>query len=785
MFKSWSRLLIVGLLLVISGCAAYAAKQLDELYGLAEPRERLVNVDSAEAKHFHNNVQPIIEKRCVVCHGCYDAPCQLKMSSPAGINRGASKALVYDGARLRASELTRLFEDSRTTEGWREKGFYPVLNEREQDQQTNTEASILYRMLQLKKQHPLPDVAVLDDSFDFSLNRDQQCPRDDEWQGFAKKFPQWGMPYGLPGIHAKESAVLEDWLRDGAKMAKKPRLDEAYFDRIDRWERFLNGDSLKEQLVARYIYEHWFLAHLYFSDMPPGENFRLVRSSTPPGQPLKRISTRRPYDDPGVERVYYRFWREQGTILAKTHMPYALDDARLKHLKQLFLKADFEVTELPSYEPEVASNPFIAFEVIPVASRWRFILEESRFTIMNFIKGPVCRGQLALNVINDHFWVVFVSPNEEDKPKSEAFLAEQKDHLRMPVQAESNALPLSTWLKYSKSQEKYLEAKTAFLNKYADRDFLTLDLIWDGDGHNENAAITVFRHFDSASVVHGLVGQPPKTAWLVDYSLLERIHYLLVAGFDVYGNLGHQMSTRLYMDFLRMEGEWNFLALLPADARTKVRDEWYEGASKSTKNYIYGKRTEFHRPTGINFITGDQKIELFKLIKQRLAPVLHRDYDLDKTLMPAAQWQPLHRLDLHKGLSVSLLPQIAFLTVKGENDERYYYTVLHNNDHSNITSMLGENSNRRPERDTLTVVRGFIGAYPGAFWEVSEAGLPGLVSAIQGLKSEQDYHNFMSRYGVRRTDRRFWVHSDTVHQAFNNLYPRDAGLFDYNRLENR
>ncbi len=61
----------------------------------------------------------------------------------------------------------------------------------------------------------------------------------------------------------------------------------------------------------------------------------------------------------------------------------------------------------------------------------------------------------------------------------------------------------------------------------------------------------------------------PKTAWVIDYSLLERIHYLLVAGFDVFGNVAHQLETRLYMDFLRMEGEQNFLFFLPPDERIR------------------------------------------------------------------------------------------------------------------------------------------------------------------------------------------------------------------------
>jgi hypothetical protein len=68
-----------------------------------------------------------------------------------------------------------------------------------------------------------------------------------------------------------------------------------------------------------------------------------------------------------------------------------------------------------------------------------------------------------------------------------------------------------------------------------------------------------------------MVGTNPKTTWVLGYPLFERIHYLLVAGFDVYGNVGHQLATRAYMDFLRMESEFAFLALLPAQARKTER----------------------------------------------------------------------------------------------------------------------------------------------------------------------------------------------------------------------
>ena len=64
-------------------------------------------------------IKPIVEQRCMVCHGCYDAPCQLKLDAWAGLQRGAHKDKVYDGARLVTANMTRLFEDAQSVEEWR------------------------------------------------------------------------------------------------------------------------------------------------------------------------------------------------------------------------------------------------------------------------------------------------------------------------------------------------------------------------------------------------------------------------------------------------------------------------------------------------------------------------------------------------------------------------------------------------------------------------------------------------------------------------------------------
>jgi hypothetical protein len=87
----------------------------------------------AEPISFNEQVKPILDQRCVVCHGCYDAPCQLKLSSYEGLERGANPQKVYDGARILPADPTRLFVDAKTTRDWRGKGFTPFSTTRREN----------------------------------------------------------------------------------------------------------------------------------------------------------------------------------------------------------------------------------------------------------------------------------------------------------------------------------------------------------------------------------------------------------------------------------------------------------------------------------------------------------------------------------------------------------------------------------------------------------------------------------------------------------------------------
>ena len=209
------------------------------------------------------------------------------------------------------------------------------------------------------------------------------------------------------------------------------------------------------------------------------------------------------------------------------------------------------------------------------------MLDDAQYFVMTFIRGPVCRGQVAVDVIEDRFFVSFLDPDHDlsitdpDLPGARRCRSSS-----CPRSTRARSCPASSTSRSRSKQRKYLDERDG-VYAAADPKKLgpTLDWIWDGDGRNTNAQLTVFRNYDNATVVRGFVGATPKTAWVMDYPIFERIYYDLVAGFNVYGNVVHQVSTRLYMDHLRMQSENLFLSFLPADKRESLRASWYVDAT--------------------------------------------------------------------------------------------------------------------------------------------------------------------------------------------------------------
>jgi len=786
---------IALLLSLLAGCATLVSDTLDARYGPADPtRHDQPLRASAGVPSYQRHIKPIFDSRCVVCHGCYDAPCQLKLGNWDGVARGLSKASVYGELRLNEAPPTRLGIDAQRASQWRGQGFAPVLNERSPLPEHQLAASVLWRSLALKQQHPLPAGPVLAQAdFDLALDRSNSCPDLGEFDAHARRQPLAGMPYGLPGLSEQELDLVRRWLQAGAPDDPPPTLPAAVTSQVAQWESFLNGASRKERLVARYLYEHLFLGHLVFEGDAQRHVFRLVRSRTPPGQPVQVIATRRPFDDPGQAQPHYRLVWDRETLLAKTHMPYMLGPARLARWRGWFLQAQYEVSSLPGYDSDTAANPFKTFAALPLPARYRFLLDDAGYFVNNFIKGPVCRGQTALDVINDRFWVFFVDPDIGASDDAAQLVAREGEVLRMPA-AEGSSASLLAWRAMAQAEDALLAAKTRHMDAVfgAGRAPINLDFVWRGDGHNPNAALTIFRHFDSATVEQGLVGEPPKTAWIIGYPLLERIYYLLVAGFDVYGNTAHQLQTRLAMDFLRMEGEAHFLMLLPKASRIPLRDAWYRGASDEVKRRVLGGLYRFDAESGIRYPQGsDPQLHLYDVLRQQLAPVLASRHDIGPRNEPdAAVRQALQQLAGLQGPALQWLPEAAVLRIdSGPGPDggagARYLSLLRNTAHLNVSTLFREGAMLVPEEYSLTVASGFIGAYPNALLHASPAQLPALVQAIRTLASEADYRALADRFAIRRTSPEFWAASDALMAAYRRWAPGEAGVLDWGRLENR
>ncbi len=707
MFKSFY--LVVFLVFVFAGCSTTPPLQPIDIYATK------VTID------YNQDIKPILDKRCVSCHSCYNSPCQLKLSSYEGLDRGTSKDLVYLAERLSAQDSSRLFIDAQNTQEWRKKGFSSVTSS---DSVDGTNNSIMLQLLAHKMKNPKS-------IGEYHAEEDTTCAKNvQELADFLDKHPNQGMPYGFPALSRKEYNLLNQWLYQGAKGPIKTPIVKLPI--IQRFEDFLNENDAKHKMSARYIYEHLFLAHLSF-DKESKDFYELVRSYTPSPEPIDIVATLRPYDDPKASIFYYRFRKITSTIVHKTHMVYDLNEAKLKRYKELFIEPQWN--EKPyevGFKTSFNAEPFKVFAQIPARSRYLFLLDNSEYIIRTFIRGPVCKGQIALNVIHDNFWVMFMNPEYDLSLKGTDFISHEYKNLRMPIENGSDSGLISsfrdTYINLAQSYQKY---RSDIYDKYYENG-LGVDSVYKGNNHRDSAPfLTVYRHFDSASVHFGALGNLPRTVWLIDYPLFERIYYALVAGFDIYGNAGHQVSIRRYMNRLRVEGEVNFLNLLPIKERQDIFNSWYIGSQDDEIAYFSKRDADFHYKklnAKRELIDTIVKQHLQKSYNIKFDSVNYYTEDERPTVLPNEFKENKDYVKAFRSLSREgtgfikhangVNSNLAYLRIKVPNAKDIVVSMVINRWHNNVSFMFDEESRLDPSKDKIDFIQGFVGSYPNYFFVV-------------------------------------------------------------------
>ncbi|MDD2052132.1 fatty acid cis/trans isomerase [Pseudomonas putida] len=745
----------------------------------------LLAQEAAPTISYSRDIQPIFTEKCVACHACYDSACQLNLGSGEGVARGASKLPVYDGERSKAQMTTRLFYDALGPSAWRQKGFYSVL-----DNQGN-QAALMARMLELGHRTSLEPNAKLPAEIVLGLSRDNACPLPAEFASYATDHPREGMPLAVTGLTDQQYQTLQRWLASGApidEQALAPSARESL--QISQWENLLNAPGARESLVGRWLFEHLFLAHIYFEGGEPGHYFQWVRSRTPSGQPIDLIATRRPNDDPGTQ-VYYRLWPIQGVIVHKTHIAFAMSAAKLARVKTLFFTGNWQVNALPGYGPQRRANPFETFEAIPAGARYQFMLDNAEYFVRTFIRGPVCRGQIATDVIRDNFWTLFQAPERDLYITDARYRAAATPLLAMPGQIDDVGSILSLWLAYRDKRNQYEALR---LDAYADAPPPSWSSLWAG---NDNALLSIFRHFDSASVSKGLIGDVPQTMWLFDFPLLERTYYQLAVNFDVFGNVSHQAQTRLYFDLIRNGAEVNFLRLMPANARDALLDDWYQNSGK-IKLWLDYQSIDNDTPTALKLDKKDPKRDFAQQLLARYGDLNARPDPINRCagaycsrpdIAPVFQdaEQALSRLTSRPAAGLKVieqLPEATMLRVEAADGRREVYSLLRNRAHSNVAFMLGEAYRYQPGLDTLTIYPGVLSSYPNFMFNVLAADVPAFVAAMEQARDGAAFERIVQRWGIRRSHPQFWGYFHDLNDYIKETEPVEAGVLDMNRYEN-
>lgn len=764
------RLIISAVLALIASCAQAQALPVNS---------------PVPAISYTRDVQPIFTEKCVACHACYDSACQLNLGSAEGAARGATKMPVYDGERSQAAPTTRLFSDAFGKQAWQQKGFYSVLDAQ------GSQAALMARMLELGHNAPLEPNAKLPDEIMLGLNRQNLCAMPGEFNAYAGAHPKEGMPLAVTGLTDQQYRTLQRWLASGAPIDEQglaPSAREAL--QVQQWENLFNQPGARESLVARWLYEHLFLAHIYFENGEPGHFFQWVRSRTPSGQPIDLIATRRPNDDPGTN-VYYRLWPVQGVIVHKTHITYPFSAAKMARIKALFYAGDWQVNALPGYGPGRRANPFETFEAIPAKARYQFMLDNAEYFVRTFIRGPVCRGQIATDVIRDNFWALFQDPDHDLYITDARYRGQATPLLAMPGQNDDVGSVLGLWLAYRDKRNQYEALRR---DSYADVPPPSWSTLWAG---NDNALLSIFRHFDSASVTKGLIGEVPQTMWLFDYPLLERTYYQLAVNFDVFGNVSHQAQTRLYFDLIRNGAEQNFLRLMPADTRDDFMDDWYQNSGK-LKLWLDYEAIDDDKPSGLHLDEKDPKRDFAKQLLTRYGYLNASPDPINRCtsaycsrdgIEPALQdaEQALSRLTSRPAAGLKVidqLPEASLLRIETASGKREFYSMLRNRAHSNVAFLLGEAYRYQPGLDTVTIYPGVLSSYPNFIFNIPAQEVPEFVAAMENARDAKRFEKIVDRWGVRRSHPLFWQYFHDASRYIRETTPVEEGVLDMNRYEN-
>ena len=459
--------------------------------------------------------------------------------------------------------------------------------------------------------------------------------------------------------------------------------------------------------------------------------------------------------------------------------------------------------KIPKYHHLKGSNPFIVFKQVPAEARYRFMIENAVYIWQTILRGSSCRASKAINVIPDRFIHTFLDPKSDLSVTDPDFLPAMAKDLKLPALSEGSMFHRGYGY-YKRAQKRYTKKREKWYRKKYPNGFAIKD-IWDGNGKNKNAIVSVIRSNEGGEAYPGIVGGIPRKTGILDYPIFERLYYNLTVNWDVWGSTYAIVKTRLYTDNIRVEGEDAYLSVMPKKIRNKMRKSWYQGFTARLKQIVRNPFREKKWGNSINYQSNDPHTEFWKkVVRERMHGIYKWNSDPLNNLnlqINAPKFatemtskrevnRALKKLSYRRGTFASSLPEISFLRVKRKNKKDFVYTIFRDTWHDNVSHIFFESKAMKHWKDTVHFSEGITNPYPNFFFEVDIKDFPNFVRDLHQIKkngkskaffwvnNHPTFRKFVDNYGIRKGDPRLWDSLDWFTKRLFRDDPVGAGQID-------
>jgi hypothetical protein len=121
------------------------------------------------------------------------------------------------------------------------------------------------------------------------------------------------------------------------------------------------------------------------------------------------------------------------------------------------------------------------------------------------------------------------------------------------------------------------------------------------------------------------------------------------------------------------------------------------------------------------------------------------------------------------------------MRIRLRNGKDVVATIVVNRWHNNVAFLLGEDKRLDPLKDNMDFVPGMIGSYPNFFFDIHQDDIPDFIDLIQFFDAGETSRARLAKYGINRSDDRFWETYDWFQKRFDEEEPVRGGLLDLNR----